>query len=78
MIATHKEDCYTANRKIKNEIYKWYETPGSNDELGIHDIQYLTDIYHVLLTSFPKLLTIYTLVIRACAQQAAKHTTNIK
>ena len=57
-----------ANKKIKKEILKRYETTGSNNKIGIHNIQYLTDIDHVLLTSFPKLLTINTLVIRTCAK----------
>ena len=68
IIQTNKDDHKIANNRIIKEITKRYKAPGTNQNLGIHDISYLTSQDHVLLTSFPKLCAIYSLVIRACSQ----------
>ena len=53
IIQTNKDDHKIANNRIKKEITKRYKVPGTNQELGIHDLSYLTSQEHVLLTSYP-------------------------
>ena len=68
IIETNKEDHKTTNNRIKKEISKRYHVPGSSEELGLHNLFYLTSPEHVLITSFTKLCSIYSLVIRACSK----------